>query len=833
MTVQLRWSAKKEPDSTSPFTQHGPRSPWWSFLQETKIPDYDFKKNDTLNFSQDIEKIIQNILKIDEYITEKQQKSQYALLESSLPESSILSETRTYVPIQEIPQKTPQEDPIEEEEIAKFTQQLNRILENNAYQEEGHVDEYLDNAFHIHPNLEDIQGGFLSPEELEELRLVMGQKVKETIFLSTPARVMLLGDILIRSPMYTADSLKVLKYAAWLTKERQSQAVILVGSPIAGVPQTKKQHRGFFFAKGGFRNVEEQLAEADRILETFHGKRYAVTTDEDDAWVEVVAKDTFERRIRQKKEDGIETDGGVIEFRTLQSWERQDLNNRIWAESYFDAVYRCIKKKEDSLRLHAPLVDRLVLKYPGIEMTFQHMRPSQYFSAHTGPGAVAKDQKLHGQLAARENESVGKGNKLLVTAHDLDLRWVAHDPLNMQVSIFGVADILGHLTLPKAIQNDIKSMPRKSVSSKGKYPDKGAMHITYTEDDRYIIEPILFDYLSGPACKINDDPNVPEIRRTIFSTGDTQGGSLANKHIADFLLKYLDYVIYELPKHNKNVDYKQVWWQGGDLVEAHNYPKAPLRNILPAIEQQVDHYLNICSPYVESVDERGHLQINPLIEQIVLCQGNHEQNSTKKENSFNADNAIYNYYVGILRSQFGGDMDKVQKMFPFSQFQIIQREGHKEELFNTMAAYAEVCGYPILGFHFFQPGSPNGGDFTVMMESWLNRAGVIAKDYAMLMQWHYHTFSMGSHAGKMLISWSAPTGISDFEYVRGLSPKYNLQVVHLSNKRLPQVEILTSKFFDKYQLQHPMFKDLTAKQFDDKVMELVKRPVPIMKNMPM
>ena len=715
---------------------------------------------------------------------------------------------------------------ISDDEMAK---QLANILAIGEDLDPESLEE--DDGFHYTPNIEDIQGGFLSPEQLEDLRVTMGQRVKETLVMQLPSKIMLLGDILVGSPMYTADSEKVLQYAARLTHEHKSQAIILVGSPVAGVPQTKKQHRGFFFSKGGFRSIEEQFAEADRILNKFHGKRYAVTTEEDDAWIEMIAKTTFDRTVRQKKEDGVETSGGVIEFRSLQPWERQDLMNRIWAESYFDAVQKCIRRKEQALRLNAPLVDTLAVKYPNIEMIFQHMRPSQYFSAHTGPGAVAKDQKLHGQIAARESDPAGRDNRLLVTAHDLDLRWVAHDPLNMQVSIFGAADVHGHLKLPKAIQNDIKSMPRKSVATKGKYPDKGAMHITYTDDGRYIIEPILFDYLSGPSCKINDDPDVPEIRRTIFSTGDTQGGSLANKYISDFLIKYLDYTTCEVPKHNQGVDYKQVWWQGGDLVEAHNYPKAPLRNLLPMIEQQVDHYLNIVSPFVESVDEHGRLIINPLIEQIVLCQGNHEQNSTKKENSFNADNAIYNYYVGILRGQFGGDMDKVQKMFPFNQFQIIQREGRKEELFNTMAAYAEVCGYPILGFHFFQPGSPNGGDFTVMMENWINRSGSIAKDYAMLMQWHYHTFALGSHAGKLLMSWAAPTGISDFEYVRGLSPKYNLQLVHLSNKRLPKIEVLTSKFFDTYKLQHPMFKDLTPEDFDKAVMELIKRPMPIMKNM--
>jgi hypothetical protein len=284
----------------------------------------------------------------------------------------------------------------------------------------------------------------------------------------------------------------------------------------------------------------------------------------------------------------------------------------------------------------------------------------------------------------------------------------------------------------------------------------------------------------------------------------------------------------ELPKQNDGKNWKLVWWQGGDMVEGHNYPKAPLRNSVADIAMQCQLYFGMCRPYVTQKDEHGHMIINPLIEKMMINRGNHEMNSTKKEQAFSASDMIHAHYGGLLESQFGGDLDAVREMMPYSQFNIVEREGNKEELYNLMAAYTNVCGYPILGVHFFETGSPNGNDFIAPMEHWINRAGVMAKEYAMLMQWHYHTFGLGTHAGKTLFSWPAPTGMSDYEYGKGLSTKYQQALVHLSNKHMPVIEILTNRFFQEYQFKNDLFQRKEPLQYQQDVVDRITKAVPLM-----
>ena len=748
-----------------------------------------------------------------------------------------------------------------------------------------------------HPrSIEDTLGGALTIEELEELRRARELCIEKTLQPEHGSRFLVLGDILIGSPAYTEGARKVLKYAAKVSREQNTDAILLLGSPFAGVPRTKKQHRGTFFAQGEFRDVYAQLEEAARVLSSFKGKRYAVATDEVAAWVEHVFNAEFRDKLEEirkrgfskhyqydelspmqqrelgdrlqreaeyivgetdeengpggdkdleltllseyvdgpytnaddiiaEKIDDIKRHGIEMHFlwKNLSVRQKEEMRNRLWTEMYFKAVNDCYEAITSELDLDTPLVDRLKLKFNNILVDLQHKRESQYFSLHTGPGTVRKDQKLHNQKAARSRGRTGLDNELLLTAHDLDLRSQVHDPLSMQLSVLSATDINGLMALPEENRRDLWSQLYKSVAVKGKLPDFGATVVEYTEDGRYLITPIISDFLS----KIVTNPNVPEVRRSIVSTGDWQCGSLANKHAARFQVAGLDYAFHELPKRNAGKDWGIVLWHGGDLVEGQNYAKAPLRNVVPQINEQVEVFLRMISPYVETCDDRGHLIVNPLIRQMPICTGNHEMNSARRESTDYATDQIYQYYRGMLRSQLGGDDAKVEAMMRYGKLNVIQRNGHTEELFDMMCASAEVCGYPIFGSHVFQTGHPNGGDFIAPIEAWIDRAGAAAKDNLVYLQWHYHSFGLGTHAGKLLVSLPAPVGLSDFEYQRGLSPKYQQAILHLSNKAMPTIELLTSRFFENYGLQNPLFKNVSPEEYARAVESKAHEAVPL------
>ncbi len=668
------------------------------------------------------------------------------------------------------------------------------------------------------PPIEEVFGT-LSAEALEELRKARQIRVEKNVKENGSAKMVILGDVGIGSPSYTERTKRVLEYTAQRSQELGTDSVILVGSPIAGVPETEKQMRGRFYTKEPFPTITAQVKEAATMLAKFKGKKYAIKTDDIEVWINTVAEHMYDAKL-----EGIKTEGAGQEY--ARAWKymskdtKKQIKHKLRVESYFEAVDECCDLLDRELQLDSPIVDRLCLDYTRLKWNFKHKRPSQYFSKHTGPKTVRQDAKLQKQRAARTDDESGRERSCLITAHNLDLRVQPYSPNQIQISVPAAADIEGHLAQPEEIQRDNWSMAHKKIAVEGKFTDVSTLLLEETEDGRYIFEPIVLDLMRY----LQPDPSIPEKRVTCFSTGDAQTGSLANKHVIDILLKYLDYTAFELPKQNKDVKWSLAWWTGGDCAECHNYALAPLRNIVPDIGEQVSLFTQLCAPFVEKKNDKGYTVLNPLIEKVIHMRGNHEMNSTDRRQAFSASDAIAEYYRGLLKAQYGS-MEKVDDMLPYGQRHMVERFGHKEELFNLMAGYAKVCNYPILGSHFFEPGSPLGNDFTVPVVNWLDRAGEMAKEYALMFQWHWHNFGLASHAGKLIVSFPAPTGMSDYEYKKALSPQYMMAFVHLSNKHLPRIEVLTNKWFENYKMQHPEFQKMSPAAYDQYVRAKIAAPV--------
>jgi|GEM_PF-4006647 len=760
------------------------------------------------------------------------------------------------------------------------------------------------------PSIENTAGG-LSVEDLENLRMQRSIRTQRTIKPDHGMSIIAFGDLLIGSPGYTEKTKKLMSYARKISRDFETDAIALVGSPFDGLPMTRKQQMAEYSAQSVFRGIDAQLTEAARLLNGFRGKRYAVSTEQVLFWVrhhhaerykeemdgiigegihrhysfdklsprqvqeiQATIREEIADRLAPKDRSNEEKKGptytqttlgfeelaenppkgnttadtispsdldSIVEVRmeeirangiTLHTdWsgmsrkERTELRTRIWTEEYFKAIEECYRTISAKLRLDEPLMDKLKLDFKNLLVELVHKRPSQYNSLHTGPGTVLKDQKLHNQRAARQGTRVGLDSQLVITGHDMDLIAQVHDINSMQLAVPSAVDIDGYEILPEETRRDLWSMPYKSISTKAKIPDIGATFIEYTDDGRYYFMPMLYDFLP----KVITNPNVPEKRRTIVTVADSQIGSLANKHYPEGFFKALDYVFHALPETMKTedgtpIDFKVIVDGNGDALESHNYPAAPLRNTDNEISGQARVFLEMCAPYFETKDEHGRARLNPMIEQMLLGPGNHELNSTRKEQVFNGMDMIYAYYRGLARATYGTDRETMHKFMPYSRFFQVEREGHKEELFNLMAVYTEILGYGVLGMHFFETGSPNGNDFTVPMRNFIDRSGVNSKHINVLRQYHYHSFGLGTHAGKLLAQEAAATAMSDYEYARGLSTKYQITLTHFSNKRMPVVEVLTNRFLDKYKLRNPVFQETSPKELMTKIREEVYEP---------
>ena len=121
-------------------------------------------------------------------------------------------------------------------------------------------------------------------------------------------------------------------------------------------------------------------------------------------------------------------------------------------------------------------------------------------------------------------------------------------------------------------------------------------------------------------------------------------------------------------------------------------------------------------------------------------------------------------------------------------------------------------------------GRPNMATATPPQERWVTRIGSLAKPWDILIQGHYHKFSLGEVAGKVLLTFPSFTDVSDFEYERGLGSPICGTLLHLSSKYGLVVEILTKKFLDNYKCQHPLFSSISVRRFYEQCVEKALEP---------
>jgi len=306
----------------------------------------------------------------------------------------------------------------------------------------------------------------------------------------------------------------------------------------------------------------------------------------------------------------------------------------------------------------------------------------------------------------------------------------------------------------------------------------------------------------------------------IFNLADAQIGSIAYRY--DYLIKYLDYVksMSEKLKTKPNMNHVgRIAIFNGDIIEGINYPTAMMRNsptklVMP--QTQVNYTIEIIKPFFFTEKDKK-LGMDEDIEHIILTHGNHEYNSGFMHSGMTATQAILQYFKGHLEHEFSDE--EVRKKVMYSLF--VNLEGNKT-LFTSIGAFSKL-GLNVHCMHSYG-GGPNIATATPPQERWVTRIGSLARPWDVLIQGHYHKFSIGEVAGKVLVTFPSFTEVSDFKYERGLSSPVCGTVLHLSSRYGLVVEILTREFLDNYKCQNRIFEKMSIKEFHNKCVEKAIEP---------
>jgi predicted phosphodiesterase len=551
-------------------------------------------------------------------------------------------------------------------------------------------------------------------------------------------------------------------------------------------------------------SIEEQCRMAAQFISGFKGKVYSVASDGD--WDIIEEK---QREILNQKE---------FQFKTEKNTSHipDDVKKSLRVEAIFEAAKEYYDYVERQLGLGEIMGDSLNLRFDTTDVDITHMSLGQYFRRSISKQPGIREQQIMNQFLAAHDSSSSDDIRIKVSSHDNVLQASMENEKTLNIRVPSLESPEHYETIPIQMRNAVQDMMHKAFSVRGKIPFLSSCKVEVTKDSRIILTVLNEKILS----MLDKHEGMPVEEYLVFNLADAQIGSIAYRY--DYLIKYLDYVKTLSEKLRQKANMKHVGriaLFNGDIIEGINYPTAMMRNsptklVMP--QTQVNYCIELIKPFFFK-EKEGRLRIDEDIDHIILTHGNHEYNSGFIHSGMTATQAILQYFKGHLEQEY--DDESVRKKIMYSLFANLD---NNKMLFSSIGAFSKL-GLNIHCMHTYG-GTPNIATATPPQEKWVTRIGNLAKPWDVLIQGHYHKFSLGEIAGKVLVTFPSFTEVSDFEYERGLNSTVCGTILHLSSRYGLVVEILTREFLDCYKCQHKIFEKMTLKEFHNKCVEKAIEP---------
>ena len=551
-------------------------------------------------------------------------------------------------------------------------------------------------------------------------------------------------------------------------------------------------------------SIEQQCRLAAGFISGFDGNVYSVASDGDWDIIEEKQRELINQKEFQYK----------IEKNT--SHIPDNIRKSLRVEAIFEAAKEYYDYVERQIGLSEKIGDSLDIRFDTANVHIAHMSIGQYFRKSLTKSVGVKEQQIINQFLAMHDSEDQKDIEIKVSSHDNVLQAHMETEKTLNIKVPSLESSTQYENIPIQLRNAVQDMMHKAFSVRGKIPFLSSCKVEVTKDKRILLTVINEKILD----MLERYKNQGAEEYLIYTLTDVHVGSIAYRY--DYFIKYLDYVKRQAQKLKGKRNMKKVGriaLFNGDIIEGINYPTAMMRNggtRLTFPQTQMSCAIEMLKPFFFT-EKDGKLLLDDDIEHIVLTHGNHEYNSGFIHSGVMATEILLKYFKAHMERQY--DPETVKKKLMYSLF---VKVGKDKTLFSSIGAFSKL-GLNVHMMHSYG-GRPNIATATPPQERWVTKIGSLAKPWDILVQGHYHKFSLGEVAGKVLLTFPSFTEVSDFEYERGLDSPMCGTLLHLSSKYGLVVEILTREFLDKYKCKHQIFKKMSVKRFYESCVEKALEP---------
>lgn len=649
--------------------------------------------------------------------------------------------------------------------------------------------------------------GELTTQQLVSLTKEYKDRTSISVDFNDEANLLLMGDIPFGRSYLDARSTTFIKNLQKYANLNKIPHVVLCGDIFDGEHTREKRKLAFlqYLTEAPAPSLEQQAELAISYLSKFNSNLYSVISDGD--WDIIEEK---QRELINQKEFEYK-----LENKTKHIADNVKKSLRI--EAIFESAKQYYDYFESKIKLSAKMGDTLNLNFPAGSVHITHMNIGQYFRRSLAKQIGVKEQQLINQLTAVKSTKEPENIRVKVSSHDNVMHAHMEDEKTLNLRVPSLESPDEYSNLPIQLRNAVQDMMHKAVAVRGKIPFPGSCHVKITKDKR-----ILLTILNEKVIEIMKEFQDKKLQEEyiIFDLADAQAGSIAYRY--DNFIKYMDYVKRQSEKMGQkpNTKVKRIAILNGDIIEGINYPTAMMRNSptkLSFPQTQISYATEVIKPFFFYKRNNG-FKLDEDIEKIVLTHGNHEYNSGFKFSGMLATHSLYQYLRGNIETNLS--YDETKKKLLYSLYTRLDKD---KLIFSSIGAFT-CLGLNVYCTHSYGGGT-NLASSVVPQEKWVSKIGKLAKKWDILIQGHYHKFSLGECAGKILLTFPSFTEISDFEYERGLNPVVCRTILHISSSRGVVIEILTKEFLDNYECKHELFKNMTIKQFHDRCTERALEPV--------
>ncbi|MFC1741854.1 hypothetical protein ACFL3V_04935 [Nanoarchaeota archaeon] len=618
--------------------------------------------------------------------------------------------------------------------------------------------------------------------------------------------VLLVGDVPFGRLYLDERSNAFLKKVQDYANRYKVQHVALCGDVLDGEHAREKRKLALlqYLSDEPLPAIEEQCKMASRFISGFKGDVYSVASDGDWDIIEEKQRELINQKEFQYK----------IEKNT--SHIPDNVRKSLRVEAMFEAAKEYYDYVERQINLSEKIGDSLDLRFDTANVRITHISIGQYFRRSLSKSVGVKEQQLINQVLAVHDHEEEKDVQIKVSSHDNVLQAHMESDKTLNLRVPSLESPTQYDSIPVQLRSAVQDMMHKAISTRGKIPFLSSCKVEVTDDGRILLTIINEKLLD----MIEKYKNSQAEEYLIFTLTDVHVGSIVHRY--DYLLKYLDYVKEQSAKLQKKPNMKKVGriaLFNGDIIEGINYPTAMMRNAATKLvipQTQMACALELLKPFFFT-EKDGQIRLDDDIEHVVLTHGNHEYNSGFIHSGMMATETIYQYFKAHMEREH--DAATVRQKLMYSLFAKLD---NKRTLFSSIGAFSKL-GLNVHMMHSYG-GRPNAATATPPQERWVTKIGPLAKPWDILIQGHYHKFSLGEVAGKVLLTFPSFTEVSDFEYERGLDSPMCGTLLHLSSKYGLVVEILTKDFLENYKVKNPIFNKFSLKGFYDSCVEKALEP---------